>query len=289
MIGQRKIWAAGLSALVALAACSAPGGQERAAAPDRGPAEARVALETVAAKLAETAFQFDGEVHWQSNGGGSQPAALFRGSASPEAFYVRLSVTPEDGGFADDMEFFARRDQVFLRFADEVDWHPAEADRAATLQELAHWDPRAHFRRMAHLAGKIEWGSPERFTAPVEGETAFLQVVLDPTAMRAELAEKASRRAPETPDGDAAVERLSAGSRVDDRSVDGDEALSGTYLIAYDRATGLPKRVEYVERAVYTEDGQRNDDTTRVVFTFRRFGTFTPPDLTGIPGAPAGR
>ncbi|MBE3595785.1 MAG: hypothetical protein IMW86_01930 [Hydrogenibacillus sp.] len=266
-----------LAAALWLGACSPQimeGGQNA-----RTSQEARNALSEMSAALDRASFEFDGEVHWQDAGSASEPAALFHGGSSPSAFYVMLSVTPKDGGFADDMEIFTRGEEVYMRFADEVNWEAVGGgERKSVREEIDNWDPRAHVKRMQALAQNVV------FNVPPRGDAGIIRVELDPKALLAELRRDiAGRSAPEPASTERAVEHLSAGSKVDDRPYDGDEELSGTYIVTYDVKTALPKRIEYIERAVYADQGARTDDTTRYVFTFRRFGEFVPPDLVGIP------
>lgn len=297
--------------------------------------DAAQALQAVKETLDRSAFVYDGEVFWQDAGSSSTPAALVHGSAGPNRhLYVRLSVG-QDAAQADDMDFYATPEAVYIRFAEDVAWQKADVPLEVVQGELQNWDPRAHLGRLFRLAESI------RYVGGQTSDTLTVEAVLNPQAMRQELSQDIQNRtqwagetmpppteAPPSPEQPSAtfpkgvqwtpesasqsdkgvqgeggradqtriIRQLSAGRKVDDRLSDtppdrvpssGIPALSGTYTVMFHAKTYEPIWIDYRERAVYEDEGQRYDDTTRYRFTFRTFGAFEgPPDTIGIEGKP---
>lgn len=297
--------------------------------------DAADALQAVKQTLDRSAFVYDGEVFWQDAGSSSTPAALVHGSAGPNRhLYVRLSVG-QDAAQADDMDFYATPDAVYIRFSEDVAWQKADVPMEVVQGELQNWDPRAHLGRLFRLAESI------RYVGGQTSDTLTVEAVLNPQAMTQELSQDIQNRtqwagetmpppteAPRSPEQPSAtlpkdvqwtlksaprsdrsaqsegaradqtriIRQLSAGRKVDDRLSDtpsnhvpssGMPALSGTYTVMFDAKTFEPIWIDYRERAVYEDEGQRYDDTTRYRFTFRTFGAFEgPPDTIGIEGKP---
>ncbi|MBE3595253.1 MAG: hypothetical protein IMX04_09535 [Candidatus Carbobacillus altaicus] len=309
------------------------GGREGAQGLERT-MRAEDALGRVKQTLDQSSFIYDGEVFWQDAGSSSTPAALVHGSAGPNRhLYVRLSVG-QDAVTADDMDFYATPEAVYIRFADDVAWQKADVPMEIVQGELQNWDPRAHLGRLFRLAESI------RYVGPRSSDGLTVEAVLSPQAMAQELEQDIQNRThvagqmmppadipPKTGNGndtfpesvrwapdrhhpdraskesgssgpfDAQIMRqLSSGRKVDDRLSEtppgtvpssSTPALSGTYTVLFNAKTFEPIWIDYRERAVYDDEGQRYDDTTRYRFTFRQFGSFEgPSDTLGIEQAP---
>jgi len=117
--------------------------------------------------LKERSYTFSGESRVQTGKGDIVLVARLMGVNDPtRGFSVAVTTSlganlamddaANEGVPYDEMDFFAREGNIYLRFSDEAAWQPVgHENRDVAREELFQWDPREHALRLMQYAIRI--------------------------------------------------------------------------------------------------------------------------------------
>lgn len=276
--------------LLLLAACT-----PRVEGGDRD--EAAFMLDQLHQKVLQTSFAFDGSVSMRKEKSYGGQIAVVTGLVQKNRdLYMNISTSPEGNGAMEDYDLFTSGRDLYMRFADEVEWKPVASRTEFINEEIDHWNPLAHFDRMKRLANRIY------FDRKGPGDLSTLVVELDSRLLKQNFVENVKHRfaAKEKGDEEARLEQLSTGNAGDDgvlrelmdlrkeisQGLDDLErtlSIDGKYIISYNQKTGYPTRLVYLQQVNYTEGGEPNYENSQLEMVLRDFGTDEDiPDRIGL-------
>lgn len=264
----------------------------------QGDAEgASAALDHLHRRLLEESFAFDGSVSMRKEKSYGDHIAVVTGLVQKNRdLYMNVSTSPEGNGAMEDYDIFTSGRDLYMRFADEVEWQPVQHRSDFINEEIDHWNPLAHFERMRRLAQRIY------FDRKASGDLSTLVVELDARLLKQNFIENVKNRLAAKRNGDPGTkfERLSTGNAGDDGVVKELEALQkeirqgvddlertlaidGQYFLSYNNKTGLPTKLVYRQQINYTEGGEPNYENSKLELVLRDFGTNEDiPDRLGL-------
>ncbi|WP_028987750.1 hypothetical protein [Thermicanus aegyptius] len=262
--------------------------------------DAAVELDRLHRKVLENSFAFDGSASLRKEKFYADNIAMVTGLVQKNRdLYMNIATAPEANGAMEDYDLFTSGRNLYMRFADEVEWKPVANRTPFVDEEIDHWNPLAHFDRMKRLAHRIYYdrkGPGDLSTLVVELDSRLLeQDFLD--NVRNRLASKDQRG------GTSRLERLSTGNAGDDgvarelqslkeeaskglQQIENTLNIDGKYILSYNNKTGLPTRLVYRQQINYTDQGEPNYETSELDMVLRDFGTDEEiPDRIGIKGS----
>lgn len=234
----------------------------------------------------QKSYRFDGTSSLRGNNFNQQNIVNFTGVVGNGGqTYLRLLTAQEDSNIMEDMDLYVHHDQIYLRFADQVDWEPVQDQKELVESELSHWSPQAHFDRMLRLAKSVEYGGKK-------ANISVLRVVLDEERLKDEFLQDVRTRV----QGDRSTrmqkitKALSTGQAGEEGLIKEIESLyqsleeqlaeaeqtvkiSGEYTIHYDTKEKVPTRLVYIQTTDYSEDGRNESETSELDITFTQYGS----------------
>jgi hypothetical protein len=290
MKGSKSVYLLVFALILIIGACSG-----RSNSLDRS-AEGYHVLNQLHDTLSTQSFTFDGSTSLNGEDFNANNIATFTGHmAKNRDLYLNLTTAKEENGIMEDMDYFAKENKIYMRFADEVDWQPVLARSPLIEDEVNHWNPVAHFERMSNMAQSIRHlGGGKKIES--------IRVVLQPDQLKNEFLQNIRDRLknPDLNQNGVSFQSLSTGVAgekgvIDELSAvqetiqkDFDEmadtlSMSGEYIINYDARYKFPTSLTYIQKAEYTEGGERQTETSKLRMTFRDFGKeVTVPGTSGL-------
>lgn len=252
-------------------------------------------LAQITSALQQQSFRFDGTSSLRGDNFNHPNIVNFTGVVGQDQdTYMRLLTAQEENGLMEDMDMYANGGQLYMRFADQVDWDTVDSN-ALLETEMNHWHPLAHLQRMQTMVKSIERVS-------IKGNINTIRVFLNEQALHDELLSNVKERI-RSFDNTARkdiIQSLSTGVageqgimeeleglhntlKQDLDDIERNTNISGHYTIQYDKKTKLPTIITYVQTTSYSQDGRNETEISETDITLTRFGEDTiPTDLPKI-------
>lgn len=251
-------------------------------------------LQEISSTLERQSYRFDGSTSLRGDNFNHENIVNLTGYVDKNRnTYLNLKTPQEENGLVEDMDLYAKGDQVFRRYADQVDWEPV-GDRTPLVEmEMNHWSPQAHFQRMQSMASRIEHLGRR-------SNIETIRVILDRDALKNDFLSNIEARIFENSSLDKSdmFKSLSTGQAGEQGVMEEIEGLhntlkqdfdelhrsigiSGEYIIHYDVSRKVPTQITYTQMTGYAQDGRNETEISKTDIKLTRFGEGQIP--TDIP------
>lgn len=234
----------------------------------------------------QKSYRFDGSSTLRGDNFIQQNIVNFTGMVGNDGqTYLRLLTAQEDSAIMEDMDLYVHQDQIYMRYADQVDWEPVQEQKELVESELSHLSPQAHFDRMLRLAKKVEHSGKK-------ANISMIRVILDEDQLKNEFLQNVRSRV----HGDRSTKMqkitkmLSTGQAGEEGILEEIEGLyntlqeefaeleqnvriRGEYTIHYDTNEKVPTKLVYIQTTDYTEDGRNESEISELEISFTQYGS----------------
>lgn len=240
--------------------------------------------------LEQESFRFDGSASLRGDNFNQQNIVTFTGYVDEgERTYLRLLTPQEEHGIMEDMDLYADGRDMYMRFADQVDWEQIGDTTPLLEAEMNHWNPLAHIARMQSIGKRIE-------LVETKGNITTIRVVLDEEALKREFLDNIRERIDsfESVGRENMIQSLSTAQageqgileeldglhdalKLDASNLEQTTQISGLYTVHIDKQRKLPTQMTYLQTTDYSEDGRNVTERSQIDITVSRYGERTPP------------
>ncbi len=240
--------------------------------------------------LQQQSFRFDGTSSLRGDNFNQENIVNFTGVVGHDrGMYLRLLTAQEENGLVEDMDLYAKGNQLYMRFADQVEWDTVGNSSSLFETEMNHWNPLAHLQRMQTMTSNIEHVSSK-------SNFGTIRVFLNDEALQNEMINNIRERVDAYDNKDRAelAKSLSTGVageqgimeeleglhnilKQDLNDLDRTTRISGHYTIQYDKKSMLPTKITYVQTIDYSHDGRNETEISETDITLTRFGENSIP------------
>lgn len=250
-------------------------------------------LQQLKQALSNESYRFDGSASLRGDNFNHENIMSFTGVVNKNKdTYLRLLTAKQENGAMEDMDLYARGDQLYTRFADEVDWQPVSERSPLVEMEINHWHPVAHVERMQHMSKHIE-------SVKSRGNIETIRVVLDNEALKNEFLDNIRARIVESDtagrkelfrslstgqSGEHGIleefEGLTNAMKQDFAELEQTLDIRGEYTIHYDKSSKRPTKIIYLQTTDFGKDGRTESEISETEITLTRYGEErVPTDL----------
>ncbi len=247
--------------------------------------DSRRVLEDMGNELQQQSFRFDGSSSLRGDNFSHENIVNFTGIVGKDRnTYLNLKTAQEENGVVEDMDLYAKGDQIYIRFADQVDWEPISEPSPLVEMEINHWNPIAHLQRMQTMSEHVEYiGGKNNIES--------IRVVLDSEALKNDFLNNIRARMMEkdSPGKKDMLRSLSTGQageqgvleeieglydalKQDFAELERSIGIRGEYTIHYDKVRKLPTRITYTQTTDYSQDGRNETEISATDITLTRYG-----------------
>lgn len=235
----------------------------------------------------KNSFAFDGSTSLRGQNYYANGLVVFNGHVERDRdVYLRLITGERENGVMEEMDMFSSKDGMYMRFADEVEWKAINQPAALMNDEMNHWNPLAHFKRLNSLGKEIQLDRSKG-----SGRLHTIRVKLDSEKLKQEFLHNVKGRVnnDQFSSDHGNLSNLSAGIAGEDGVVthlselkdemrkgldelENSIEIEGEYVISYDREEGIPTNLVYRQEVRFSDGGVNQNETSELEMVLRDFG-----------------